>query len=113
MKSAPSRATFELMERWPLITRPKRSDSCTTAGVSCANSAKLRPRTGSSLMARSSMVVAVTADRVSRLADAVTVTASVTPPTERASSSSSVRPTVTVRPVRRVGAKPWSVAVRS
>ena len=38
----------EVIDRCPPITRPKRSDSCTTVGDNWTNSVKFRPRTGRS-----------------------------------------------------------------
>ena len=56
LKSAPSIETLELIERWPEMTRPERSDSWMTEGVSRMKSGKFRPRAGSSEMERGSMV---------------------------------------------------------
>jgi hypothetical protein len=56
LKSAPSIETLELIERWPEMTRPERSDSWMTVGVSRTKSGKLRPRAGRSEMERGSMV---------------------------------------------------------
>ena len=69
-------AMLELIDRWPEMTSPMRSDSCVIAGVSCANSVKSRPRIGRSATAREPTIVLVAVSSLSssgRAAETVTV----------------------------------------
>ena len=98
---------FELMDRWPEMTRPLRSDSCVIAGVSCTNSVKSRPRICRFDTARAPMIVVVAVSSLSSSGGAAeTVTVSVMLATLRLKLIVCVAPTLRRTASRAARAKP-------